>query len=149
MKLYLIQHAQAKDKHEDPERALTEQGVETIKKTATFFKSRQPGLQEIWHSGKKRASQTALILCEALGGQIPLKTKENLAPNDDVSYLVRELENIDYDLAIVGHLPFLSKLTSALLSSSREAVAFKNAGIVCLSGNPDWVLEWIVTPELI
>lgn len=149
MKLYLIQHAQAKTKDEDPERGLTEEGKENIHKTALFFKSRVSEVKEIWHSGKKRAFETAEILTEILDGQIPLLEKDYLAPGDDTARLLRELDNLAYDLVIVGHMPFLSKLTSALLASSRETVHFKNAGIVCLTSGEHWTLEWIVIPGLI
>jgi phosphohistidine phosphatase len=53
----------------------------------------------------------------------------------------------------VGHLPFLNKLASLLLTGceSADAVAFKNAGIVALSRNEgnNWQIDWMVTPEIL
>jgi broad specificity phosphatase PhoE len=71
MELYLIQHGEAKSKQEDPERPLTAKGAENIKKTASFFKQLPKRLDLIWHSGKKRAEQTAEILDETLGTGVP------------------------------------------------------------------------------
>jgi phosphohistidine phosphatase len=54
---------------------------------------------------------------------------------------------------IVGHLPFLSKLASLLLtgSESSETVAFKQGGIVCLKCKDKnlWQIDWMITPELL
>jgi phosphohistidine phosphatase len=53
---------------------------------------------------------------------------------------------------IVGHLPFLSKLTSLLLTGheSSYTVVFRNAGIVCLDySDNQWHLDWVVIPEIL
>ncbi len=79
--------------------------------------------------------------------------RDDLGPNDDVTALSDELAHVEQDVMIVGHLPFLSKLTSLLVTGSESAdtVAFKNAGIVCLSRSEEkrWQLDWVVIPELL
>jgi len=54
---------------------------------------------------------------------------------------------------IVGHLPFLGKLASLLLTGCESAntVAFKQGGIVCLSRSElkQWQINWMVTPEIL
>lgn len=152
MELYLIQHGEAKSKQEDPERPLTAKGVENIKKTARFFKQSK-GIDLIWHSGKKRAEQTAEILKETMGTDVYMEICQGLAPNDDISIIKEKIETAEQgSIALVGHLPHLSRLASELLTGNpeMEIIRFKNAGIVCLLGEiQDWELEWIITPEII
>jgi phosphohistidine phosphatase SixA len=52
---------------------------------------------------------------------------------------------------IVGHLPFLSKLTSRLLGKEEEVVNFQQGGIVCLEKmeHLPWRIRWMVVPELL
>jgi phosphohistidine phosphatase len=56
------------------------------------------------------------------------------------------------DLMIVGHLPFLEKLTSFLLCDDENArlVIFRYGAIVCLDRKEDrgWAVRWILTPEM-
>ncbi|MGD2092959.1 MAG: phosphohistidine phosphatase SixA [Candidatus Aminicenantes bacterium] len=153
MELYLIQHGEAKSQQEAPERPLTAKGAENIKKTAGFFKQQSKGIDLIWHSGKKRAEQTAEILKETLGTGIQMEICQGLAPNDDISIIKEKIETAELDsIVLVGHLPHLSRLASGLLTGNqeKEIIRFKNAGIVCLLGEiHDWELEWIITPDIL
>lgn len=152
MKLYLVQHAKAASEQIDPQRALTEEGRSEIRKVAAFIKPSNLCVDYMWHSGKKRAKQTAEILAEA----IKIKTltiHDGLGPNGDVKSFKDEIVSADGDIMVVGHLPFLSKLASLLLAGAESAntIAFKNAGTVCIarSEKNQWQIDWIVTPELI
>lgn len=153
MKLYLVQHAKAAPKETDSERALTEEGRQELQKVAAFVKPLHLSADYLWHSGKRRAAQTA----ELLAGVIKIKkaesVRDDLGPTDDVTALSGELAHLRQDVMIVGHLPFLSKLTSLLLTGSESAdtVAFKNVGIVCLNRSEEnrWQLNWVVIPELL
>ena len=153
MKLYLVQHAKAAPEQVDPERSLTEQGCRDIQKVAAFIKSLSLCVDCLWHSGKKRAVQTAEILARVIKVNKTLTTHDGLGPNDDVTVLRNELASALQDVMIVGHLPFLGKLTSLLLTGSESAdtVAFSNGGIVCLScsDNNQWRIDWIIVPELL
>ena len=153
MELYLIQHGEAKSKQEDPERPLADKGVKNTKKTAAFFKQLPTGIDLIWHSGKKRAEQTAEIFKETLGTEVQIEISEGLAPNDDIAIIKEKIDTAEQDsIALVGHLPHLSRLASELLTGNQEMeiIRFKNAGIVCLLGEfQDWELEWIVSPDII
>lgn len=153
MNLYLVQHAKAASKEVDPERPLTEEGQRDIQKVAAFIKPLDLCVGYLWHSGKKRAIQTAETLVEAIEVKEGIVGREGLGPNDDVTVLRDELACAEQDIMIVGHLPFLSKLASLLLAGSESAntVAFKNGGIVCLGRSElnQWRLDWMVTPELL
>jgi phosphohistidine phosphatase len=153
MKLYLVQHAKAASKDIDPDRSLTEEGLRDIQKVAAFIKPLALSADYLWHSGKKRAQQTAGILAEVITINIEPIAREGLAPNDDVKVIENEIMSLKQDIMIVGHLPFLSKLASLLLTGrdSSNTVAFKNAGIVCLNYTDDnqWQLDWIIIPEIL
>ena len=153
MKLYLVQHANAASKQVDPERSLTEQGRQDIQKVAAFIRALSLGVYYLWHSTKKRSIQTAEILAEAVRIEKTKTARDGLAPNDDASSLKNELDAVQQDVMIVGHLPFLSNLASLLLAGSESAdtVAFKQGGIVSLSRSEDnqWQINWMVIPEIL
>jgi phosphohistidine phosphatase len=152
MKLYLVQHAKAASKEVDPQRALTEEGIKEIKKVTEFIKPLNLSVDYLWHSGKKRAQQTAEFLAEIIAINKERTACDGLAPNDDVKAIENQIKSINQDIMIVGHLPFLSKLASLILTDSESSgtVAFRNAGIVCLNYTDDeWHIDWIIIPQII
>jgi phosphohistidine phosphatase len=71
---------------------------------------------------------------------------------DDVTALVGVIDSIT-DLMLVGHLPFMERLTAWLITGSIEppVIKFQNGGIVCLEDNPDpgsWVIAWSLMPNI-
>ena len=54
---------------------------------------------------------------------------------------------------LVGHLPFMDRMASYLVTGSTDTPVFKfqNSGIVCLNKNPDtdsWVIVWTLIPNI-
>jgi phosphohistidine phosphatase len=152
MRLYLVQHGEARSESEDPERNLTGKGTRDVEKVAAFLKPLSLSVPEVRHSGKARAARTAEILAAAVGaGEVA--ARDGLAPNDSVAPARKEVEAADRDLMIVGHLPFMEKLVSLLVagSDSVRAVAFRQGGVVCLDRAEDgsWAVLWAVTPDLL
>ncbi|MDI1472799.1 MAG: phosphohistidine phosphatase SixA [Thermodesulfovibrio sp.] len=150
MFLYLVQHAEAKPEHEDPQRGLSEKGLRDIKKVAYFISKINIQVDEIMHSGKLRAKETAEILANAL--KIKTYETEGLAPLDPPEIWADKLKNIDKSIMLVGHLPHLGHLASLLICGDKEKniVLFKMAGIVCLvKENLKWSLKWMITPDVI
>jgi phosphohistidine phosphatase len=151
MKLYLVQHGEAKSEKEDPERSLTDRGTAEIRAVAEA--ARRAGLKpaQIFHSGKRRAQQTADILAAALG--CPLEATVGLKPNDDIQPWVEQITMQNKDLMLVGHLPFMQKLAMRLVSGGEETplVAFRYGAIICLGSTSGrlWVIHWILHPDLI
>ncbi len=153
MKLYLIQHGEAKPESEDPERSLTSRGEEEVKKVSVTAKRLNIKPLKVFHSGKMRARQTAEIIARNL--QIPgpsVQAMEGLNPNDRVLPWEVRVSQESEDLMIVGHLPFLEKLASLLLCGEENArvVLFRYGAIVCLEQKQDkgWAVRWILTPEM-
>lgn len=153
MLLYLVQHAEALSKEEDPSRSLSEKGIADVKKVAAFAASLDITVKKICHSGKMRALQTAQILAERLTFDKGLTKAEGLEPMDDPEVWLSWLGEMKEDMAVVGHLPHLSRLSSLLLCGDKEKnlIDFKMGGVVCLKGFEDgkWTVEWMITPEMI
>ena len=153
MKLYLVQHAKAASTGVDPERPLTKEGHQDIQKVAAFIKPLNLSVDYLWHSTKKRAIETAEILAEVVKTNKEKIERDGLAPNDDVTAINDELASAQQDTMIVSHMPFVSKLTSLLLTDREFAgtVAFRQGGIVALSCSEEkqWQIEWMAIPELL
>jgi len=152
VKLYLVQHGEAKNKAEDPQRPLTERGRDDVVRVAAF--AARAGLQvdQIRHSGKRRAEETAAILAEHLSPAEGVVASPGLAPRDDVRLVAKALRDETQPEMLVGHLPFLDRLASLLVTGDAECsiVRFQKGGIICLvreDGN--WAIGWIITPDLI
>lgn len=87
MSLFLVQHGENLPKDVDPEKGLSDEGKDEVKRIASLAGEHAIPVSVIKHSGKKRARQTAEILAEALklGGGV--QDMEGLAPLDDVTKL--------------------------------------------------------------
>jgi phosphohistidine phosphatase len=152
MRLYLVQHGEAKSKAEDPERPLTEKGMLAVAKMAAFLKPMELSVKVMWHSGKTRALQTAELLSQAFAAEEGTVRGVGLSPNDEVRPVAEQIAETEGDLLIVGHLPSLARLASLLVAGKPDAgaVAFTNGGVVCLERDENsWSLKWAITPELL
>ena len=154
MTLYLIQHGKATSKEEDPDRPLTEDGRREVGRVATHLgRTGGPPPPRIVHSGKTRARQTAEILGEEAGDETVVEEADGLAPMDDPADWAGRLDEGE-SVALVGHLPHLSRLAGLLLAGDPEAepVRFRNGGVVALERVEEgegWVLAWALVPELV
>jgi phosphohistidine phosphatase len=150
MKLYLVQHGEAKSEAEDPRRSLTDQGRKEVEQVAQAAKRLGLHPSKIYHSGKRRAMQTAEILANAL--RSPVEATLGLNPNNDVRNWADRVSRVKEDLLIVGHLPFLEKLASLLATGDESVrpVLFRYGGIVYLEQKESarWGVRWIFTPEM-
>ena len=151
----LMRHGEAKPKDQDPERGLTKAGRVSAAAVARTVARGAPSIRQVWHSDKRRAAETARILadCLAAGGGAALRVGEHpsLGPDDPVGPLAAELETLDQDLAVIGHLPFLDRLALKLLGLDHEdtvrIVEFETAAALCLERDFDgYRIRWFVTP---
>jgi phosphohistidine phosphatase len=151
MEIYLVQHGEARSEAEDPERSLTEHGAEVVGKMATWASHLGIQPDQIRHSGKRRAEQTAEILAERLSPPQGVTATSGLRPHDEVRPLADALESEQASVMYVGHLPHLGRLAGLLVTgdADKPAVAFRNAGIVCLErGDGHWAVAWLMPPDL-
>lgn len=153
MYLYLVQHGEAKKEEEDPARGLTDKGIQDVQRAAAFARKMGLKISCIFHSGKTRAMQTAQILADQLKPVKGIAQADNLAPMDDPSIWVKRIADMNEDIMLVGHLPYMAKLASLLLCGDREKtfVDFKMGGIVCHKRLDDgrWMLDWMIVPEIL
>jgi phosphohistidine phosphatase len=152
MALYLVQHGKSLPKEVDPDPGLSEEGRSEATRIADVARGYQVQVTSILHSGKKRARQTAEIFAAALKPTEGLQERKGLKPLDDVAALAAEIGNHQH-LMLVGHLPFMEKLASYLITGSADKRVFKfqNGGIVCLdrdSGDPSWYIKWALMPAI-
>ena len=152
MILYLVQHGEAKSEAEDPERSLTEAGAAVVERMADWAARTGLVVEQIRHSGKRRAEQTASILAKRLKPAHGVAAIGGLNPGDDVRATAKNLQSGQGEVMLVGHLPHLSRLANLLLIGDPEGsiVRFRNAGIVGLSSQEGkWGLDWAITPDLL
>jgi len=151
MKVYLVQHAEAKSKEQDPERPLSDLGRRHAEQAARAAGRLGLEVEQIRHSGKTRARQTADIMGEALSPRQGVVSVSGLSPLDDVEPAAKELEEEAKPVMLVGHLPFMERLAGRMLTGDADqaVIDFTNAGIVCLERKDKrWQAAWILTPEL-
>jgi phosphohistidine phosphatase len=110
-------------------------------------------VNQIYHSGKTRARQTAEALAAALHSAQKIDQADDLAPLAEPSVWATRLADMTEDIMLVGHLPHLSKLAGLLLcqDEAKTAVSFQMGGIVCLiqAEAGEWSVRWMVTPEIV
>jgi phosphohistidine phosphatase len=150
MFLYVLRHGDAKPEREDPQRGLSARGRGEVEAVSRVFSRLNPQVGQIWHSGKPRAEQTAGILAAILKIDDRVCARSGLNPNDPLPPLIGEVERLESNLVIVGHLPQLGKLISALLlGSERDLLDLPSAALACLESSAgSWLLHWFLTPEL-
>lgn len=154
MIIYLIQHAEAKEESEDPQRPLSAKGVRNIRKTSSDLYRNNVRVDQILHSGKLRAKQTAEITAECLtpANYKTISETDGLSPLDSPGIWDDRLKYLTNDLMLVGHMPHLGKLASILLCGEmgKDIISFTPGCVVCLErleqGN--WTLKWMLTPSI-
>ena len=152
MALFLVQHGVNVKKDVDPEQPLSDEGaadVERIARTAAGYSVNVGGIR---HSGKTRALQTAEIFGRHLNAADRISEMSGIKALDDV---VPIAESIDpgQNLMLVGHLPFMERLTSYLTAGTAEitVMKFQNGGIVCLDqleDSSEWAIKWTLMPNI-
>jgi phosphohistidine phosphatase len=147
VRVYLVQHGEAKSEEEDPDRPLTDGGATEVRRVVGVAAGAGSVMVErIVHSGKTRARQTAGAWGEALG--VPIDQSDGLAPRDDPAIWVARFTAETSDLMLIGHLPHLARLAAILLAGDpdRPLIAFRQGGLVGLEEGPAGWSVWLVLP---
>ena len=151
MRLYLVQHGAAVDKDIDPQRPLSEQGVIDVKAIAGVLRHAGIRVERTWHSGKRRAEQTAEILATKVAKAAAVEPVDGISPNDPVAVFAEDADVWNQDTLVVGHLPFMARLVSLLTTGDPDqaVVSYAPGSVVCLERrDTSWVLLWMLRPEL-
>ena len=152
MALYLVQHGKSLPKDRDPDQGLSEEGIAETRRMADLAKDHGVGVSQIRHSLKTRARQTAEIFAKALNPEKGIEEVSGIKPLDDVVEYATRIDP-EKNIMLVGHLPFMERMTSYLITGSADKPVFKfqNSGVVCLDKNAEgqsWVILWTLMPKI-
>ncbi len=152
MALFLVQHGKSLPKDIDPDQGLSDEGIAETERIADIAKEYAVNVKSIKHSGKSRARRTAEIFASALKPDGKIQEVTGIKPLDDVAAVAKDIDPAD-DVMLVGHLPFMERMTSYLITGSIEKPVFKfqNSGIVCLDKDPEtqsWFIKWTLMPHI-
>ena len=152
MALYLVQHGKSLPKEQDPEQGLAPEGRADV----GTHRRRGTGL---WREGSHHSTQwqeasvaDCGALCRSVETGAGVEARSGMNPLDDAALIAGDLRSAT-DLMLVGHLPFMERLTSYLIIGSVEKLVFKfqNGGIVCLDQDQDarlWFIKWSLMPKI-
>jgi phosphohistidine phosphatase len=147
--VYLVQHGEAKSKDEDPERPLTATGREETERIAELAAHLELDIDAIWHSGKTRAEETAVIYGRALGLMGDVSEVDGLHPTDDVGAMADRIVEADKSVMLVGHKPFMPNMAGHLAAGDEDEspVDFRYSGIVAFTHKDGgWRGDWQLNP---
>jgi phosphohistidine phosphatase len=152
MAFYMVQHGLSLPKDQDPEKGLAPEGIADVRRIAEVGRNYGVKVERIVHSGKKRALQTAEILADVLEPGAGIEEIGGIKPLDDVAAFAPQVD-FQANTMVVGHLPFLERLASFLISGQPEPIVFKlqNGGILCLDRIENQkapVIKWALMPSV-
>jgi phosphohistidine phosphatase len=161
MQLYIVRHGIAIDREDpkcppDPERFLTEEGIEKTKQVARGVAELGVVPDLLLSSPYVRAMQTAEIFASALEySKQKIRKTDLLLPGAEPLQLFRELAK-DKDLSAVyvfGHAPHLDDLLATAIGSKHNITSLKKAGVALIElrrlSPPNGELVWLGTAKLL
>ncbi len=153
MYLYLVRHGEAVQADTaDPSMALTPKGILGAEKVAAHLASLNIKIDLLVHSTKARAKQTAGIFASRLHPSKAVSENGDLGPHSDPLIWAGNLDLLNENVMLVGHMPFMSRMVSLLSCGlgDESAFAFDNAAVACLGRDyGKWSLLWMISPAVI
>ena len=150
MQLFLVRHGEYIQDSRGVD-ILSQTGKKNIRKMADFLKGQNIHVSAIWHSPKNRAKETAQIFQQRLNSSVEIKVFARLKPNDPLEPLLDKLLSMTENLMIVGHLPFIPRLVSQLLTGETDhsLLALPTAGVVVMENDRhfNWFLTGFFHPQ--
>ena len=113
--ILLVHHGDAVGPEVDPMRPLSDVGRAAATRLATEAAGRGVRPDQVWHSGKLRARQTAELFWRACNPLAAVSAARGLQPDDPPSWMRDEVTGEDRSILIVGHMPHLDRLLQVLL----------------------------------
>jgi phosphohistidine phosphatase len=161
MQLYIVRHGIAIGREDprcpsDPERYLTEEGVEKTGQVAKGVAALGATADLLLSSPYVRATQTAEIFASALDyAKQKIRRTDLLLPGAEPSLLFRELAR-DKQVSSVflfGHAPQLDDIIATALGSKRHVTSLKKTGVALIElkrlSPPIGLLVWLAIPKLL
>lgn len=150
MKIVLVRHGKYVTDDSITSYPLSAEGRADIMRLADHLSKINLKIPHVFHSTKMRALATAQILANVVN-ESRCEYLEGLEPNDHILPMLKKIWNFSEDVMIVGHLPFLSKLTSMLLVQDENAnlIDFHPGTAVCLNYDNHYCnILWVLSPSL-
>jgi len=161
MELYIVRHGIAIDREDpkcpaDPERFLTEEGIEKSRQAAKGVAEIASVPDLILTSPYLRALQTAELFADVLEySKNEIRKSELLLPGAEPMQLFRELAK-DKELSsvfVVGHAPHLDDMLATAIGTKHHISALKKSGVAYVELKrlvpPSGELVWLATPKLL
>jgi phosphohistidine phosphatase len=161
MDIYVVRHGIAIDREDpkcppDPERYLTEEGIEKTKRVAAAVAALGASPDLLLSSPYVRAMQTAEIFASALDySKQKIRQTDLLLPGTEPSLLFRELAKDKHTstLFVFGHAPQLDDIIASALGSKHHITSLKKAGVALIElkrvSPPNGQLVWLATPKML
>jgi phosphohistidine phosphatase len=161
MQLYIVRHGIAVDRDDpkcppDPERYLTEEGVEKTKQVAKGVAALGATADLLLSSPYVRAMQTAEIFAAALEyAKQKIRRTDLLLPGAEPSMLFRELakDKESSSIFLFGHAPHLDDIIATTLGSRHHVTSLKKAGVALIElkrvSPPSAEIVWLAPPKLL
>jgi len=161
MQLYIVRHGIAIDREDpksppDPERFLTEEGIEKTKEVARGVVRLGIVPDLLISSPYVRAMQTAEIFAAAF--EYPkqkIRRSDLLLPGTEAPLFYKELAKDKQSATVMcfGHAPQLDDLVATGVGSRQPVTSLKKAGVAMLElrriSPPSGELVWLGTPKLL
>lgn len=152
-KIILARHGESTSTIENPERPLAITGRQHAEQMASWVNGCGYGTDEIVHSSKLRARQTAKIFGSRLGLHAAhVREMSGLNPHDDPAPVAETVQVERRSIMVVSHLPFLNRLVSLLAAGDPDRLQFQfsDAGVVILAKvSGGWRIEAVVGHEMV
>lgn len=161
MHLYVVRHGIAIDREDpscppDPERHLTEEGVEKTAAVARGIAAFGATADLLLSSPYVRALQTAEIFAGIFKySKQKIRRTDLLLPGGEPSLFFRELAKDKQSSAVFcfGHAPQLDDLIATALGSKHHVTALKKAGVALVElrrvSPASGQLVWLATPKML
>ena len=161
MQIYIVRHGIAIDRADpksppDPERYLTEDGVEKTKQVAKGVVAMGASADLLLSSPYVRAMQTAEIFADQLEySRQKIRRTDLLLPGAETSMLFRELakDKQSSTIFLFGHAPHLDEVIATALGSKHHITSLKKAGVALLElkriSPPSGEILWLAPPKLL
>jgi phosphohistidine phosphatase len=161
MQIYVVRHGIAVGREDpkcppDPERYLTEEGIEKTKRVAASVASLSDTPDLLLSSPYVRAMQTAEIFAAALDyPKQKIRPSDLLLPGAEPSLFFRELAKDKQSSAIFlfGHAPHVDDIIATALGAKQHVTALKKSGVALLElkrvSPPTAQLVWLAPPKLL
>lgn len=146
-----MRHGEAATKQGESEPALTLNGERQADETARALVKHGASVDIVFHSGKRRARETAHLVASKLAPPNGTEARNGLGPNDDIFALAREIEELEAPALFVAHLPLLDHVAGLLVegNAGAELGGFSTGEVVCLeqSDPGEWRIAWKHRPK--